>query len=107
LVNSWTGGLANATPENLGTDVCETFKCQKVVEPEPSLGKKIAAAREHLLALADVAYDANLKGEFSIEAEFDQEAARIRLWLTKAEGIAGLIGQEDDPGDEDQPSKAE
>jgi hypothetical protein len=29
------------------------------------------------------------------------------LWLTKAEGIAGLIGQEDDPGDEDQPSKAE
>jgi hypothetical protein len=67
----------------------------------------MAAARERLTLLADAAYDANLKGEFLIEAEFDDAAARIRLWLTKAEGIAGLIGQEDDPGDEDQPSKAE
>ncbi len=92
-------GLWAATPENLGTDIGQTFKCSVVLEPELSAGTKIHQAEELLLNLHDQAYDAFAAGDTELEQYLDQRACVLRSEISrwqKAAGMANVLVEDDE-----------
>ncbi len=92
FVSIWTSwhGMWAATPENLGTDIGQTFKCSVVLEPELSVPKRIEQAEELLLRLADEAFDAFTNGNTELEQALDARAGILRAQLSKWQKTAGI-----------------
>ncbi len=92
-------GLWGPTPENLGTDIGQTFKCSVVREPEVPVAKRIEQSEELLLRLADEAFDAFTSGNFELEAALDARACVLRAQLErwqKAAGMANVFVEDDE-----------
>jgi hypothetical protein len=92
-------GMWAATPENLGTDIGQTFKCSVVREPELSAGTKIHQAEELLLDLHDQAYIAFSEGDTELEQYLDQRACVLRSEISrwqKAAGMAAVLVEDDE-----------
>ncbi len=95
----WHGGLYMPTPENLGTNIGQTFRCTVRIEPELSAGTKIQQAEELLLDLHDQAYDAFAAGDTELEQYLDQRACVLRAEISrwrKAAGMANVLVEDDE-----------
>jgi hypothetical protein len=92
-------GLWGATPENLGTDIGQTFKCSVVREPEVPVAKRIEQAEALMLDLHDQAFDAFTSGNFELEQALDARACVLRAQLSKwqkAAGMANVLVEDDE-----------
>jgi hypothetical protein len=95
----WHGGLYMPTPENLGTNIGQTFRCTVRIEPELSAGTKIHQAEELLLDLHDQAYIAFTEGDTELEQYLDQRACVLRNEISrwqKAAGMADVFVEDDE-----------
>ena len=88
-----------ATPENLGTDIGQTFKCSVVREPEVPVAKRIEQAEALMLDLHDQAFDAFTNGNTELEQALDARACVLRAQLErwkKAAGMADVFVEDDE-----------